>query len=305
MPRVGDDPLPRGDRSCGARAPAFAPNRISPKRNRRSAAQPARSGSRCRPRSGRRGPRARESMDKEEEREDPSTADLAMPRVGDDPLPRGDRSCGARAPAFAPNRISPKRNWRSAAQPARSGSRCRPRSGRRGPRARESMDKEEEREEPSTADLAMPRVGDDPLPRGDRSCGARAPAFAPNRISPKRNRRSAAQPARSGSRCRPRSGRRGPRARESMDKEEERERDPPLRATTRRSTGDPVPRRAGDRRHHHRPTRPSSIVAPNWNLLKRNRRRQPEPAGVVRRAAAQRDKDRERGRRKFGRESTA
>ena len=148
MPRVGDDPLPRGDRSCGARAPAFAPNRISPKRNRRSAAQPARSGSRCRPRSGRRGPRARESMDKEEERE-PSTADLAMPRVGDDPLPRGDRSCGARAPAFAPNRISPKRNRRSAAQPARSGSRCRPRSGRRGPRARESMDKEEERETPS------------------------------------------------------------------------------------------------------------------------------------------------------------
>jgi hypothetical protein len=63
--------------------------------------------------------------------------------------------------------------WNRRRRPAGgpSGSRCRPRSGRRGPRARESMDKEEERA-PYTADLLMPRVGFAP-----RSCW-RSPAAA-------------------------------------------------------------------------------------------------------------------------------
>ena len=232
-------------------------------------------------------------MDKEEER-DPYSAGLSMPPVGDDPVPRSARpaaapiisssaafATSARAPssprwrrrpaaaapprrpepvapltdaaiAAAPNRISLKWNRRRRPGAGPSGSRCRP-------RARESMDKEEERD-PYSAGLSMPPVGDDPVPRSARpaaapiisssaafATSARAPssprwrrrpaaaapprrpepvapltdaaiAAAPNRISLKWNRRRRPGGGPSGSRCRP-------RARESSDKEEERAND--------------------------------------------------------------------------------
>ena len=177
----------------GARAPAFAATEYH-QRIGAAPAQPARSGSVCRPRSGRRRPRAREAMDKEEERvRVPSTADLAQCRALAQTPYLAAIDHAAPSSSVRPEPNITEGNRRSAAQPARSGSRCRPRTGRRRPRAREAMDKEEERVRvPSTADLAnAARVGDDPLPRGDRSC---APELqrSPHRISPKRNRRSAA-----------------------------------------------------------------------------------------------------------------
>ncbi len=74
--------------------------------------------------------------------------------------PDGDRRPAAAAPPRRPERVAPPTDAAIAAAPNRieqkwnrrrrpgggpSGSRCRPRSCRRGPRARESMDKEEER----------------------------------------------------------------------------------------------------------------------------------------------------------------
>ena len=107
---------------------------------------------------------ARESLTR------PYGADLSTPRVGDDPLARGARrrrrphqQIGAAAAAPAPN---PNSDGGQQAAPAGHAA-DRPRSGRRGPRARESMDKEEERD-PYGADLSMPRVGDDPVARGGR-----------------------------------------------------------------------------------------------------------------------------------------
>ena len=92
------------------------------------------------------------------------------------------------------------RRRRPAGGPSRS--RCRPRSYRRGPRARESMDKEEERASPVQCDFDR-AVAKDPVPRCARPApptntiaagaaattpsssasgpNARAPSFAPNR----------------------------------------------------------------------------------------------------------------------------
>jgi hypothetical protein len=61
------------------------------------------------------------------------------------------------------------------------------------------------------------------------------------------------------------------------------ERGAPLRATTRRSTGDPVARCAGDRRHHHRPHSPELHRRPELESAKKKSAPAAEAAGVVRR----------------------
>jgi len=80
-------------------------------------------------------------MDKEEER-DPYTAGLSTPRVGDDPV--AERP----APELHRSAPNPKTGIGDGGQQAAPAGHAadRPRSGRRGPRARESVDKEEERE---------------------------------------------------------------------------------------------------------------------------------------------------------------
>ena len=152
----------------------------------------------------------------------PSTADLAMPRVGDHPyLAAIDHAAPELQRRPEPNihqgnrEAPPSGSERVAVDRAQGGAAL--------VRARQWIKRRNAVRVPSTADLAMPRVGDDPLPRGDRSCVAPELQRSPRtEYHQKRNSRSAAQPARSGSRCRPRSGRRRPRAREAMDKEEER-----------------------------------------------------------------------------------
>src|SRR5208282_907034 len=249
-----------------------------------------------------------------------------MPRVWRYPVPRGARA----APPTTPSNPAPPpqqqqhRSPRSpelqrspatefneneiadgglVAAPAGGGPRCRRRSCRRGPRAREPVDKEEERGA-YTAAVSMPRVWRYPVPRGARP----APPTTPSNPAPRpqqqqhRSPRSpelqrspatefneneiadgglVAAPAGGGSRCRRRSCRRGPRARESMDKEEER--GPKLPQFQCRVFGDTryLAARGRRRRPHHRirrrgrssssigrPDRPSSSVPPQPNLTK-------------------------------------
>jgi|GEM_PF-6777789 hypothetical protein len=69
------------------------------------------------------------------------------------PIQRAPGAAAAATPSFAPNRIPLKRAGYGGQQAAPAGHAAdRPRSGRRGPRARESMDKEEEREPPTLGD---------------------------------------------------------------------------------------------------------------------------------------------------------
>ncbi len=147
-----------------------------------------------------------------------------MPPVGDDPVPRSARpaaapiisssaafATSARAPssprwrrrpaaaappsrpervapltdaaiAAAPNRISLKK-WNRRRRPCGgpSGSGCRPRSGRRRPRAREAMDKEAEREALVSVRLRR-AVGEDPILR----CARPAPPTTPSNPAPRR-----------------------------------------------------------------------------------------------------------------------
>ena len=97
---------------------------------------------------------------------------------------------GAAAAAPAPN---PNSDGGQQAAPAGHAA-DRPRSGRRGPRARESMDKEEEREPMALIfrcrGLAMDPVAERPAAgAADHTIeNARAPAFAPKTKLPKRRR---------------------------------------------------------------------------------------------------------------------
>ncbi len=187
--------LPARARRRGARTSVRPKSGISLKRNWRSAAQPARAG-----RSDRPARLAREDSARVRLTPTPVSVRFRSGLLSMTPyLPARARRRGARTSVRPKSGISLKRNWRSAAQPARAG-----RSDRPARLAREDSARVRLTPTPVSVRFRSGLLSMTPyLPARARRRGARTSVRPKSGISLKRNWRSAAQPARAGRSDRP------------------------------------------------------------------------------------------------------